>query len=191
MAGGSEAETHVLLRRLADGDREAADELLPRVHDELRAIAARAMRGERAGHTLQPTALVHEAWLEVVGDDCPVFNGRSHFLAVASIAMRRFLVDHARARGREKRGGGWQRVTLDERVPDREEAFDVDVLALHEALEELERLDARQARVIELRFFGGLSIPETAEVLGVGTTTVQVDWSMARAWLTLRLRGPA
>ena len=147
------------------------------------------MRGERTGHTLQPTALVHEAWIEVVGDDCPVFNGRTHFLAVASIAMRRLLVDHARGRGREKRGGGWRRVTLDERLPDQGQPFDVDALSLHEALEELEQLDERQARVIELRFFGGLSIPETAEVLGIGTTTVQVDWSMARAWLTLRLRG--
>lgn len=174
-----------LLRRMGEGDASAGESLLPLVYDELKRLAGALMRSERKDHTLQPTALVHEAWVRVAGSERQGFNDRRHFLAVAAQAMRRLLVDHARARAAEKRGGDWHRVTLSG-VSAPEEG--VDLVALNEALEQLEEVSPRQARVVELKFFGGFTINEMAEELGVGTTTVEDDWATAKVWLLRALR---
>lgn len=170
-----------LLARLSAGDGPAADELLPVVYDELRAMAQRYMRQERPGHTLQATAIVHEVYLKLANSDA-AFDGRAQFLAVAATAMRRLLINHSRDRGRVKRGGGRQQITLD-RVLDAIQGDSVDVLVLDDALRRLAELDARQARIVELRVFGGLTVEEVADVLGIGQTTVKGEWSFARAWL--------
>ncbi len=145
---------------------------------------------ERPGHSLQPTALVNEVWLHFMkGADLNLSN-RSHFLAVAANAMRRLLIDHARARGAAKRGGGWERVSLSVQAGRSQgKGDDVDVVALHEALNRLEQLGERLARVVELRFFGGLTVQEVAEVLGVAPVTVEKDWTKAKAWLRRELKG--
>lgn len=175
-----------ILQSVEAGRVEALDELLPLVYDELRALAAAYLRRERADHTLQPTALAHEAWLRLVDADQVHWQGRSHFLGIAARVMRRVLIDHARRVGARKRGGGRRRVTLSEATPllDQEE---VDVLALDEALTELAALDERKARVVEFRFFSGMSMREVAEALGVSQTTAEEDWYFARAWLARRL----
>jgi RNA polymerase sigma factor (TIGR02999 family) len=179
------SEATRLLERFAAGDRQAADLLLPLVYAELRRQAARAMGGERADHTLQPTALVHEAYLRLF--DAPAsFESRAHFVRVAARAMRNVLVDHARARGAQKRGDGRERVALDGVLAAYEER-DLDVLALHEALERLLELDEPLGRLVELRFFAGLSIAQTAEVLGSSTATVERHWRVARLWLRREL----
>jgi RNA polymerase sigma factor (TIGR02999 family) len=171
-----------LLAGLQDGDPSVAARLLPLVYDDFRALALRHLARERAGHTLQPTALVHEAYLKLVDQTRVNWQGRTHFFAVGAQAMRRILVEHARSRRREKRGGDRQRVELDEGAalaPER----GVDLLDLDEALKRLEALDERQARVVELRFFGGLNMEEVAQALGVSKRTAEGDWRMARAWL--------
>ena len=171
--------------------REGAspDELLPLVYDRLRAMAERGLRGRGNGVTLQPTALAHEVYLHLVDQSSTDWRDRAHFLAVAAIAMRQILIQRARARSADKRGGGWRRVEIDAQ-PAPDSGGDVhDILALDEALEELARLDARHARVVELRFFGGLTSEETAEVLGVSLRTVESDWRAARAWLRSALSG--
>ena len=176
-----------LLATLKDGDRTAAAaKLMPLVYDEFRALAARHLRRERVGHTLQPTALVHEAYLRLIDQTRVDWQGRTHFFAVGAQAIRRILVDHARQHKRQKRGGGAGRVQLDEAValaPQRHE----ELLALDEALKKLAELDARQAQVVEMRFFGGLSVAEVASMLGVSKRTVEGDWTMARAWLLREL----
>ena len=179
-----------LLRRMEEGDERAGEELLALLYGELRGIAAHAMGRERAGHTLEPTALVHEAWMRLLAGEegAPRFVGREHFVRVAARAMRRVLVDHARARGAEKRGRDWQPAPLDEVVASIE-ARDVDLLALDEALERLHDMDPELARLVELRFFAGLSIAETAGVLEVGTATVERHWRVARMWLRRELSG--
>lgn len=157
------------------------------VYDELRALAESCLQRERHGHTLQATALVHEAYLRLIKQEEVEWRNRAHFFAIAAQAIRRILVDHARGRQRAKRGGDRERVTLDEDVaitPDR----DLDVVELDEALEKLAQLNQRQARIVELRFFGGLALREVAEVLGVSPRTVDGDWCMARAWLRRELR---
>jgi RNA polymerase sigma-70 factor (ECF subfamily) len=164
------------------GDSRAADELLPLVYEELRAMAARHLKGERAGHTLQPTALVHEAYLKLVDQTRVQWQGRSHFLAVAATAMRRILVNHAKAHGRQKRGGDAQRVPLDRALESFQERA-IDLEALDEALQRLAGIDAAQARIVELRFFGGLTVEETAEVLATSARTVHREWTLAKAWL--------
>jgi RNA polymerase sigma factor (TIGR02999 family) len=163
------------------GDHAALDELLPAIQPELRRIARRHMAGERRGHVLQPTALVNEAYLRLASKDIP-WQGRAHFFAVAAQVMRHVLVDYARERARAKRGGGAFRISLSDadhlampRPPD--------VVALDDALNALERFDRRKSKVIELRFFGGLSLQETADVLRVSVGTIRRDWSLARAWL--------
>lgn len=179
------SDVTVLLTAACEGDSSAAGELLPLVYDELRAMAARHLRAERSGHTLQPTALVHEAYLKLVDQSRVQWRGRAHFMAVAATAMRRILVNHAKARGRLKRGGppaGRERVALDDAV-DSFEHRAVDLEALDEALERLATMDAVQARIVELRFFGGLSVEETAETLGISTRTVHREWDLAKAWL--------
>jgi RNA polymerase sigma factor (TIGR02999 family) len=170
----------------ARGDRAASAELLAQVYDELRNLAAALLRRERGDHTLQPTALVHEAYLKLIGGASIDWQNQAHFRAVAASAMRQILTDHARRRNSEKRGGGWLRVTLDEPVAPMENR-EVDMIALDEALSELSRLDERKSRVVELRFFGGLTCAEAAETLAVSPKTAESDWYMARAWLRQRL----
>ena len=176
-----------LLQAWSGGDRAALDELLPHVQDELRGIARLQMRRERADHTLQPTALVNEAYLRLVNQNRVRWQDRAHFFAVAAQKMRRILVDHARKRGAEKRGGGEILVALDEGIDPGTPPEDVNVVALDEALEELAVLDERQSRVVEMRFFGGVTLKETAEALGVSPATVKRDWQTAKAWLFRRL----
>lgn len=168
------------------GDEGAGQRLMEAVYEELRRLAGAYLAHQNAGHTLQPTALVHEAFIKLIDHDHAKWNGRAHFFAVAAKAMRHILVDHARARKADKRGGDWGRVTLDAammRVGDK----GVDTLVVNEALEHLARLDERQSRIVELRFFGGLAVEEVAEVLGVSKSTVEAEWRMARAWLSRRL----
>jgi len=174
-----------LLRAWSEGDQKARDELLPLIYGELRRRAAAHLRRERRGHSFQPTALVHEAYLRLVEQKVP-WQNRAHFFGLASEMMRRILVDHARGRKRSKREGGWTRVELDEAVAISEQR-DIDLVLLDQALQELSELDPRHGRIVELRFFGGLTLEETAEVLGVSPATVKRDWSLARAWLYRRL----
>lgn len=177
-----------LLQRLADGQSEAADELLPLVYTELRALAAGYMAQERRQHTLQATALVHEAWLRIQkdADGGEPWQNRAHFLGVAARAMRRVLIDHARRRGAEKRGGERARLPLDEALELFEE-HGPDLLTLDEALQRLAATDAELARIVELRFFAGASNGEIAEALGVSTRTVERGWKVAQAWLRAEL----
>jgi len=176
--------------RQGDSTR-STEELFHLVYDELRRMARGLMAGERRGHTLQPTALVHEAYVRLVDQSHASWQGRAHFLAVGARVMRHILVDHARAHGREKRGGGWQKVTLAEGVlPGVEPNLDPDqLLALDQALEKLSQLDEREAHVVELRYFAGLTVAEIAEFLGVSKRTVEADWTHARAWLLRELAG--
>jgi RNA polymerase sigma factor (TIGR02999 family) len=174
-----------ILDEIRKGDRSAYERLLPLVYGELRALAGDLFKRQPGNHTLQPTALVNEAYLKLVKQDGVQWDSRSHFMAVAATAMRNLLIDHARRREAGKRGGGWERVTL-AGVGHVEEQT-CDVLALDQALQELGDMKARVARVVELRFFGGLTVRETADVLAVSTTTVDDDWAMAKAWLTRRL----
>lgn len=179
---GPLGEATLTLTQIGRGDPGASARLLPLVYDKLRELADALMRHERTDQTLQPTDLVHEAYLRLIDQTRVDWNGRTHFCAVAAEAMRRILVDHARARRAQKRGGGRQRVALDEAnraVAGR----DVDVVDLDEALSRLAELAPREARIVELRFFGGLTNVEVAEVLRVSVRTVEDDWRTARAWL--------
>jgi RNA polymerase sigma factor (TIGR02999 family) len=169
-----------------DGDPNAASRLLPLVYDQLRALAGRYMKQERPGHTLQPTALVHEAYLRLIDGERIDLNGKTHFFALAASQMRRILADHARARNAVKRGGGARRVTLHDAAAFRDDGV-VDMLVLDEALDRLGRESPRQARIVELRYFGGLSVEEAARILGVSASTVKGDWRVARAWLAREL----
>jgi RNA polymerase sigma-70 factor, ECF subfamily len=171
-----------LLADVQNGRPDAASQLIPLVYDELRRLARRQMRRERSDHTLQPTALVHEAYFRLVNQPERTWQTRTHFIRIAAQVMRRMLIDHARARLTAKREGGLQRVPLEEPLLFTEEQSD-ELLALNEALERLAQFDARQSRVVELRFFGGLTVEETAEALGTSPKTVKRDWCVARAWL--------
>ena len=171
-----------LLAEWAGGDRAALDQLTPLVHAELRRIARRQMSGERHGHTLQATALVNEAYLRLAGQGGFEWQSRAHFFAVCAQVMRHILIDHARAHARDKRGGGAAHVSLDEAaVVAGEKASEL--LALDEALRALEAVDAQKGRIVELRYFTGLSVEETAEVLKISPTTVRREWRRAKAWL--------
>jgi RNA polymerase sigma factor (TIGR02999 family) len=172
----------------AAGARDAAafGQLVSLLYGELHEIAARHMSGERPDHTLEPTGLVHEAFLRIAGDEPAAYENRAHFLRAASQVMRRVLVDHARARNADKRGGAL-RVTLNEQVAARTEP-EIDLLVLDDALERLAAAEPRWARVVELRFFGGLEIAEVAKALGISTATAKRDWRFARAWLARELR---
>jgi RNA polymerase sigma factor (TIGR02999 family) len=176
-----------LLMAWSNGDADALSRLTHLVYEELHRLAAAYMRGEKAGHTLQTSALVNEAYIKLVDSSRVRWQNRAHFLAVAAQLMRRILVDSARSRRFQKRGGDWQRVTLDERLG-MKTRLDADFVALDDALQELAKIDPRKARVIELRFFGGLSIEETSEALQVSTDTVGRDWRAARAWLMRELK---
>lgn len=182
MAIGAAKDVTRLLLDWSNGDKAALDELMPAVYDELRHLAAHYLNRERSNHTLQPTALVHEAYLKLVDESRVDWQNRAHFFAAAARMMRHILVDHARAHNAAKRGGGNLKVTLNEAVA----AFatpDLDLLALDDALNELSELDPQQSRVVELRYFGGLSIEDTAAVLGISPATVKRDWMTAKAWL--------
>ena len=161
---------------------------MPLVYDELRRIAARYVSRERPGQTLQATALVNEAFVRLAAERTRTFQNRTHFLAIAALSMRQILVQRARARGAAKRGGAPRRVTLDDGNIQHEQRGDIDVLAVDEALSRLATIDAQQARIVELRYFGGLTIEETAEIVGVSPATVKREWAMARAWLKRALQ---
>jgi len=165
------------------GDRAALEKLMPLVYAELRQLAERHFRKERRGHTLQPTAVVHEAYFRLIEQTRVTWKNRGHFLAIASQAMRRILIDHARGRGAEKRGGEVEKVTLDVAIASPEPAREVDILALDEALERLKALDGTQAQIVELRFFGGLTIEETADVMETSPSSIKRDFRSAKAWL--------
>ena len=171
-----------LLIDLSNGDRNAVDILLPVIYDELRKLAANYLRRERPDHTLQPTALVHEAYLRLVDQTRVNWQNRAHFFGVAAQIMRRLLVDHARRHHAEKRGQNFQKISLDENV-DRAVERSTWMIALDDALKALADLDEQKARVVELRYFGGLSIEETAGVMGVTPTTIKRHWRFAKAWL--------
>ena len=193
MQSEARARTTAIVTRLGRAPEEApkaAAELLPLVYDELRRLAQRYLSRERPGHTLEPTALVHEAYMRLVDQAKDNWQGRTHFFAVGARVMRNLLVDHARQKGRAKRGGDWRRVTLAEGVsPALRELEREDLLALDAALERLSRVDEREARIVELRFFAGLKMGEIASLLGVSKRTVEEDWVHARTWLRRELSG--
>lgn len=171
-----------MIERSRSGDQEALSQLLPIVYDELRRLAAKYMRNEQNRQTLQATALVHEAYMRLLRDRQLRWNDRAHFIAIAARSMRQILVERARARSARKRGGDQQAITLKDEILGRREST-VDVLALEEALQRLAELDPKQAELVELRFFGGLTFEETAEVMGVSTATIKRWWNFAKAWL--------
>lgn len=179
--------TELLIRLEGGDDPRVVDQLFPLVYDELRRIARAQMRRERPDHTLRATALVNEAYLKLVDQTRVAWQNRAHFFAIAARAMRRILVDYARTRSREKRGGGWERVTLEGVESDAGSELD-ELLELDEALTRLGEVDPRQAQVVEMRFFAGVSMEEIAKVLNVSAATVDRDWRSARAWLSVELR---
>lgn len=183
-AGSSAADVTALLNAMSQGDTDAAARLFPLVYEELHRIASAYMRRERPDHTLQATALVHEAFLRLAGaDQCAShFENRRHFVATAAVAMRRILVNHAKAKGADKRGGNGAALALDD-IAVEFSRRSVSLTALDEALERLALLDARQARLVELRFFGGMTFEECATMLGLSVRTVHYEWAHARAWL--------
>jgi RNA polymerase sigma factor (TIGR02999 family) len=182
------SEVTRILEAIQQGDPKAADELLPLVYDELRKLAANKMANEAAGHTLQPTALVHEAWLRLVGDANPRFDGRAHFFAAAAEAMRRILIESARRKARLKRGGEWERVNLED-IQLATESDPALLLSIDEALEKLASEHPEKAELVKLRFFAGLSLPEAARALDLSDTTAKRHWAFARAWLYGELAG--
>jgi RNA polymerase sigma factor (TIGR02999 family) len=187
MCPASSARVSKLLLNWGQGDQDAREALIPLVYDELRRLARRHLRRERPDHTLQSAALVHEAYLRLIHEDAPQWQNRAHFFGVAAQLMRHILVDHARNRLAAKRGAGAPRLTLDPQIalPQKRE---VDLVALDDALNQLAALDPQQSRLVELRFFGGLSIEETSVVLGISQATVKRDWATARAWLRREMK---
>lgn len=188
MSHKTSAKFTTCLKELTAGQTAKADDLMPLVYDQLRALAGSMLKGERADNTLQPTALVNEAYLKLVDQSRVDWKGKSHFFAIGATIMRRILVDHARSAARLKRGGDRQRIVL-EHEPAISVQSDVDVLGVDEALQRLEAIDKVQARIIELRFFGGLTVAEVAEVLGISKRKVEYEWAMSRAWLRRELTG--
>jgi RNA polymerase sigma factor (TIGR02999 family) len=187
MATSSQPDVTKLLLEWSEGDRQSLDKLLPVVYQELRRLAQHYLRQERPDHTLQATALVHEVYLKLIDTKVVRWENRAHFFAVTAQVMRHILVDLARQRRAQKRGGG-RKVAFDEALGVPEDSATVNLVALDEALDRLAAVDARQGRIIELRYFGGLSTEETAEVLGISARTVKREWRMARAWLHRELR---
>ena len=183
MSESSPENVTQLLRQWSEGSRDALDDLLPLVYDELHKQARRYLRRERQDHTLQTTALIHEAYIKLIGQSDVRWESPNHFFAIAAKMMRRILVDHARTKLRDKRGGDDVKLPFDEAMFVVVDEKDVDLIALDEALDRLEAIDAQQARVVELRYFSGLSLEETAEAIGVSRATTARDWAMAKAWL--------
>jgi RNA polymerase sigma factor (TIGR02999 family) len=184
------AEVTKILSALEAGDRQAASQLLPLVYDELRKLATHRMSSERAAHVLQPTALVHEAYLRLVGpENATSWDGRGHFFAAAAEAMRRILIDNARRVGREKRGGDRVQLELHDEHPSEVQTDADDLLSLDDALIQLEKEDAQLAKLVELRYFAGMTIDDTAQVLRISPRTVKRDWAYARAWLKRHMDG--
>ncbi len=190
MASADRGDLTGLLAAWSDGDATSLDRLIPAVYDELRRTAARYLRRERGNHTLQATALVHEAFLKLIDQRHVHWRNRAHFFGIAAELMRRILVDHARIHLSDKRGGKVTRVALDEAIAPAAQQ-NVDIVALDEALSRLAALDPEQERLVELRFFGGLTIDEAAEVLGTSPATVKREWTLAKAWLHRALRDEA
>ncbi len=186
MADQEQNEVTVLLNRISDGSQTAAGRLLELVYPDLRRLAGAYMQNERSDHTLQATALVHEAYIRLVDWENVSWQNRAHFFSVAAEVMRKVLVDHARSKNTQKRDGG-QRIILEEAVS-LADSKQIDLMALNESLEALEKLDPRQAKIVELRFFGGLSIEETAYIVGVSETTVRREWTFAKAWFQRELK---
>jgi RNA polymerase sigma factor (TIGR02999 family) len=182
------SDATILLNAMQQGDPQAADKLLELVYEELRQLANYKMAQESPGQTLQPTALVHEAWLRLVGSETPTFENRAHFFGAAAEAMRRILIDRARRRMTLRHGGGYQRIDLDECDAVTEEADD-QLVAVSEALEILARDHPLQAQVVKLRYFGGWTLEETAQILGLSVSTVRNYWAFSRAWLLQQIRG--
>ncbi len=183
------SEITQILSRWNEGDKEAIDALIPLVQRELDLIARRYLRRESPGHTLQTAALVNEAYIKMIDQNRMKWQNRSHFFAVAAMIMRRILIEHARRNLRHKRGGGVARISLDEERIDISDERSADLIALDEALNRLAEEDPQKARLVELRFFGGLSIEETAAILGVGTATVNRQWRLIKAWLYQEITG--
>jgi RNA polymerase sigma-70 factor, ECF subfamily len=186
----SPIDVTVMLRQLSNGNQEVLAELIPLVYDELRRLAAYHLRHERSNHTLQATALVHEAYLRLVDQRDMDWKNRAHFFGVAAHLMRRILLMHARQHHAAKRGGAVQKISLDEAVVFTRERS-AELVALDELLNRLAELDPQQARIVELRVFGGLSVEETADLIGIGTATVKRDWAMAKAWLAREMGSTA
>ena len=182
MSDQASGDVTILLSELVRGDEAAASKLFPLLYDELRRLAGNYMRRERGDHTLQPTALVHEAYIKLVQQRSIDWQGRAHFFGIAARVMRTILVDHARGHLRDKRGGGQRLVSIDEVLVFAPEQS-LELVKLDEAVERLTKIDPRQGKIVELRFFGGLTVEQTADVLGVSPKTVKRDWSMAKAWL--------
>src|SRR5262249_13221127 len=186
-----ESSSNEITRQLiawSKGDKAALERLIPAVYQELRRMADYYLRGEQSGHSLQPTALVHEAYLRLIDQSQVEWHNRAHFFGVAAQMMRRILIDHAKTKHRAKRGGGARKISLEETVNyTREKA--AELVALDEALRELGEIDERKSRIVELRYFGGLTVDETAEVLGISDKTVMRDWNLAKAWLYSAMTG--
>jgi RNA polymerase sigma-70 factor, ECF subfamily len=180
------SKTTQFVEQVSQGNREAVDQLLPVVYDELKQLAAHYMRRESSGHSLQPTALVHEAFLRLVDQERVSYQGKTHFFALGAQAMRRILVDHARAQGRDRRGGNLNRVVFDEEAVF-SRSSDEDILVIDDLLTRLAELDSRQAQIVELRFFGGLKVEDVAEAMNLSKRTIEAEWTMARAWLRSQL----
>jgi RNA polymerase sigma factor (TIGR02999 family) len=189
MDGGDRVGITQLLIAWGDGEREALEQLVPLVYDDLRRLAAGYMGRETPGHSLQPTALVHEAYVRLIDQRRVQWRNRAHFFGVAASMMRRILVDYARKRRAEKRGGAAERVTLTGEDIAASEHDAIDVLALHQSLERLAAFDPQQERIVELRYFGGLTIEEAAEVVGISPATVVREWTIAKAWLRADMSG--
>jgi RNA polymerase sigma factor (TIGR02999 family) len=188
MSAPSSSEVTCLLRAWGSGDEKALQKIIPLVYDQLHAAARRYMAGERAGHTLQTTALIHETYLRLIDIRHVEWQDRAHFLAVCAQLMRRILIDFARSRGYQKRGGAAPHVNFDEKLVLTPEP-DLNLVALDDALNRLAQVDERKSKVVELRFFGGLGVKETAEVMKVSADTVMRDWKLAKVWLLRELRG--
>jgi len=189
MSKESPHEITQMLLELTDGNQEVVNQILPHIYDELRRLASSYLRRERSNHTLQPTALVHEAYMKLIDQSRVKWQNRAHFFGIAAQVMRRILMDHARKHTAEKRGGEAELLPIEEEILIVSHDKSAELIALDDALQQLSEIDERKAKIVELRYFGGLSIEETAEVLGVSVPTINREWRMAKAWLYSEITG--